>query len=375
MPRRSWPWRGARTCASGRRIETGSDDGRVRGDEGAGARGDRGAGGRGAAAARGSTSARSRWSRRATRATATWRPTRRWCWRGRRGMAPRDIAEALAEQARGGAGGGLGRGGGAGLPEPPARSGALVRGGPGGAGGGARLRAVGARGRAAGQRRVRVGEPDRADARRAHARGGVRRRARRAARLRRLGGDAGVLHQRRRGAGRRAGAVGLRALSRGLRAGAGDPRGALSGGLSDPGRRGAARHLRDEPARQAGGGVAGAGAGDRHRGDDGDDPRRPGAARGADGRVLQREVALRHRADRGGAGVAAGEGAALRGGAGAAEGQAARGLGAAGADAVPLDRLRRRHRPAGDEVGRRPGPISRRTSPITTTRWSAGSTS
>ena len=47
------------------------------------------------------------------------------------------------------------------------------------------------------------------------------------------------------------------------------------------------------------------------------------------------------------------KGPALRGGAGAAEGQAAGGLGAAGADALPLDRLRRRHRPAGEEVGRR----------------------
>ena len=34
------------------------------------------------------------------------------------------------------------------------------------------------------------------------------------------------------------------------------------------------------------------------------------------------------------------------------KGKTARGLGAARADAVPLDRLRRRHRPAGDEVGR-----------------------
>ena len=47
------------------------------------------------------------------------------------------------------------------------------------------------------------------------------------------------------------------------------------------------------------------------------------------------------------------EGPALRGHARGAEGQAARGLGAARADAVPLDRLRRRHRPPGDEVGRR----------------------
>ncbi len=47
------------------------------------------------------------------------------------------------------------------------------------------------------------------------------------------------------------------------------------------------------------------------------------------------------------------EGAALRGRAGGAEGQAAGGLGAARADAVPLHRLWRRHRPAGEEVRRR----------------------
>ena len=40
-------------------------------------------------------------SRRATRRTATWRPTPRWCWRGRRGMAPREIAEALAGELAG----------------------------------------------------------------------------------------------------------------------------------------------------------------------------------------------------------------------------------------------------------------------------------
>ena len=62
---------------------------------------------------------------------------------------------------------------------------------------------------AQGQRRVRLGQPDGADARRAYARRGVRRRAGRPARLRRVGGDAGILYQRRRGAGRRAGAVGL----------------------------------------------------------------------------------------------------------------------------------------------------------------------
>ena len=61
----------------------------------------------------------------------------------------------------------------------------------------------------------------------------------------------------------------------------------------------------DAPARPARGGLAGRGARVRHRGDDGDDPRGPGAARRPDGPLLLREVALRHRPDRGGAGGAA----------------------------------------------------------------------
>ena len=85
--------------------------------------------------------------------------------------------------------------------------------------------------------------------------------------------------------------------------------GLYPGRLPDPGRRGAEGAVRHEPARPARVGLAGRGARDRHRGDDGDDPRRPGAAPGADGPLLLREVALRHRPDRGGAGVAGGAGA------------------------------------------------------------------
>ena len=58
-------------------------------------------------------------------------------------------------------------------------------------------------------------------------------------------------------------------------------RGALSRRLPDPGRRGAEGEIRRQPARQARSGLAGRGARLRHRGDDGDDPRRSGAARRA----------------------------------------------------------------------------------------------
>ena len=52
----------------------------------------------------------------------------------------------------------------------------------------------------------------------------------------------------------------------------------------------------------------------------------------------------------------------------AAQGRTARRLGAGRDDLVPRHRLRRRQRPAGDEVGRQPGPISAPISPITRRR-------
>ena len=198
----------------------------------------------------------------------------------------------------------LGRGGGARLPQPAPRARALVRRHPGGARRRHRLRPLRARRRAPGQRRVRLGEPDRADACRPRPRRGLRRRAGRAPRLRRPRGDARVLHQRRRRPGRRARPLGLRALPRGLRPRAGDRRGALSRRLPDPGRRGAEGEVRRRACSTGRGGLAGRGPRLRHRGDDGDDPRGPGAAPRADGPLLLREVALRHRPDRGGAGVA-----------------------------------------------------------------------
>ena len=72
---------------------------------------------------------------------------------------------------------------------------------------------------AAGQRRIRLGQSDRADACRPLPRRGVRRCAREPARLRRLRRDARILHQRCRRAGRCARALGVPALPRGARRG------------------------------------------------------------------------------------------------------------------------------------------------------------
>ena len=106
----------------------------------------------------------------------------------------------------------------------------------------ARTTAVERIGAARGQRRICLGQPDRADACRPLPRRGVRRCARQPARLRRLRGHARILRQRRRRAGRYAGALGLSALPRG--AGRGhrrDSRRALSRRLPEAGRPGAGR--------------------------------------------------------------------------------------------------------------------------------------
>ncbi len=70
-------------------------------------------------------------------------------------------------------------------------------------------------GRRAGQCRIRLGQPDRADACRPRPRRGRRRRARRAARQGRLRRASRILHQRRRRAGRHPRAFALSALPRG----------------------------------------------------------------------------------------------------------------------------------------------------------------
>ena len=91
-----------------------------------------------------------------------------------------------------------------------------------------------------------------------------------------------------------------------------------------------------------------------------------GRARRAPRRVHLGGGAGRRRAHRGGAGGAGAAGAGLRGRPAAAQGQAERRLGAATAAAVPLDRVRRRRRPAAQAGGRGSGPtwppISRTTS-------------
>ena len=73
--------------------------------------------------------------------------------------------------------------------------------------------------RPAGERRICQRQSDRADACRARARRGVRRRAGQPPELRRLSGDARILHQRRRRPGERARPLGPSALPRGARRG------------------------------------------------------------------------------------------------------------------------------------------------------------
>ena len=77
------------------------------------------------------------------------------------------------------------------------------------------LRALADRRRPQGQCRICLGQSDRADACRPLPRRGGRRCARQPARLRRLRGHQGILHQRRRRADRRAGPLGDAALPRG----------------------------------------------------------------------------------------------------------------------------------------------------------------
>ena len=185
---------------------------------------------------------RASWSsRRARRATAISRPTRRWCWprtraeaararredRGRAGKRPEVTKTEIA---------------GPGFInltlDPAVWREALADGDPRRRG----LRPRRASAPASGQCRVRLGQSDRADARRPLPRRGVRRCAGQSAGVRGLRGDARVLHQRRRRAGRCAGALGVPALPRGARREhRRDPGRALSRRLSQAGRRGAAK--------------------------------------------------------------------------------------------------------------------------------------
>ena len=128
--------------------------------------------------------------------------------------------------------------------------------------------------RRAGERRICQRQSDRADACRARARRGVRRRAGQPPELRRLSGDARILHQRRRRPGERARPFRLPALPRGARRGDRDPGGALSGRLPQAGRRSAEGGIRRGLERRAGIGVAAARPPARDRRDDGADSRR-----------------------------------------------------------------------------------------------------
>ena len=139
------------------------------------------------------------------------------------------------------------------LHQSDAQAACLGRGAARRAGGGQRLRPQRHRAGREGQCRICLGQSDRADACRPRPRRGVRRRARQSPGLRRLRGDARILHQRRRRAGRRARALGLPALPRGARRGyRRDPGRALSGRLSRAGRRRARRRAWRGAQRQAG---------------------------------------------------------------------------------------------------------------------------
>ena len=120
----------------------GKDDGSVRGSQGAGARRHRPARGRGPAAGRASTSRAvtvepprdpAHGDMATNAAMVLARPARHGAARHRRG-AGRDAGRRPGHR--------LGRGGGAGVPEPAARARALVRGDPAGAGGGDRTSAA-----------------------------------------------------------------------------------------------------------------------------------------------------------------------------------------------------------------------------------------
>ena len=229
-----------------------------------------------------------------------------------------------------------------------------------------------------GQCRICLGQPDRTDACRPLPRRGGRRRAGQPAGLRRLRRHQGILHQRRRRADRRAGALGHAAL----------PRGARRRDRRDPGRASIpatiwcrsgrrwpqefGRSLLQMPEDEALAIVK-----DRTIDAMMAMIREDLALLNVHHDVFFSERTLHadnaqgdplgdHRPDA--------EGPHLQGQAAAAQGPEAGGLGRPRADAVPFDRGRRRHRPAAGQVGRLASPISPPTSPISRTRSIAAST-
>ena len=163
-----------------------------------------------------------------------------------------------------------------------------------------------------------------------------------------------VLHQRCRRPGRCARALAASALPRGAgRDDRRDPRGALSRRISDRDRR---RRSPRATARNGSAGRRRSGcrpvARVRRRRDDGADPRRSRRARRRHDVFVSERALVDARRGRRGARGARRARADLYRRARAAQGQAARRLGAAAADPVPRDPVRRRCRPAAEEVRR-----------------------
>ena len=215
------------------------------------------------------------------------------------------------------------------------------------------LRPLDRRRGAAGQRRIRLRQPDRADAHGALPRGGRRRCAVEPARLCRLCCHARILHQRRRRAGRYPRPIGPPALPRGAWRRRDDPRGILPRRLSDPGRRGTRRRVRRclcaAPRKRLADPVPVA----RRRDDDGPDPRRPCPTRNPSRRLHQRGGDRRRRRGGPGAGQPRRQGADLRRCSRTAQGGGTRRLGAGRADVVPREPVRRRPGSPGQEIRRR----------------------
>ena len=147
-----------------------------------------------------------------------------------------------------------------------------------------------------GQRRICLGQSDRADACRPLPRCRVRRRAGKPAGVCRLRGDAGILHQRCRRPGRCAGALGVPALPRGAwRGDRRDPGRALSRRLPQAGRTGAGGGAWRQAPGDAGRRMAAGRARHRHCDDDGGDQGRSRRAQYPARRLLLRAVADRDR--------------------------------------------------------------------------------
>jgi hypothetical protein len=189
--------------------------------------------------------------------TATSPPTPRWCSPSRPGAAPRPgpgAGQAPGRRPRHRHGGGRG----AGLREPHARCRFLAQAVEIGDRTGARLWPLEPRRRAQGQCRIRLGQPHRPAACRPLPRRGLRRCAGQPSQPDRLRRHPRVLPQRRRRPGRRPRPLGLPALLRGAgRRHRRDPLGALSGRVSQAGRRGAGASARQQAAGPARVGVAG----------------------------------------------------------------------------------------------------------------------